>query len=459
MSNDNQHSSSFRDPSGFIFEENGHVKRQINPIYFDTYNALKKSGFFKSLFKNELLIFHEELFNSDEKIIIRPEQISFITYPYEWSFNQYKEAALLTLKLQKYSLSKGFSLKDATAFNVVFNKGKAQFIDTLSFEVYEENKPWRAYKQFIMHFLGPLILARFHGSQSLKLISNFIDGIPLQMLSTMLPIQTKLNPFLFTNIHLLAKFEAKHNEDYKGESKTKGLSKKGQINIIDSLYNYIKKLELKETSEWGTYYSKTNYTDDAFIQKSNVINTWIKNNASKRIIDVGGNDGTFVRKIIAPVEEALVADIDNNAVDYNYKQLKLNNETHILPFVLDVLNPSANIGFNNKERFSFLDRIKAYAPDITLALAVIHHITLSGNVTFKMSAEFFASFSKHLIIEFPTREDSWVQRLLNTKGEFKEHFNFYNIEEFEASYLKYFDLKEKKKIDGSHRVLFYFERS
>ncbi len=455
--NSGQHSSSFRDPSGFIFLDNGVIKRQINPIYFEVYNKLKSECFFENASQHGLLVSHKELSVTEESIIIQPEQIPFITYPYEWSFNQYKEAALLTLKLQKFALSKGFSLKDATAFNVVFNRGKAIFIDTLSLDIYKENSPWRAYKQFITHFLGPLLLAKYHGAQSIKLMSNFIDGIPVGLLSSMLPAKSKLNPFLYANIHLLAKFETKHSEDYKGELKTKNLSKKGQLNIIDSLFNYIKKIQLNEASEWGDYYNKTNYTNTAFHEKAGIINSWIDELNIKKIIDIGGNDGTFVRKINAPLEHALVCDIDNNAVDFNFKQIKQNKETTILPFVLDVLNPSAGIGFNNKERLSFIGRMKNFAPDVSMALAVIHHMTLSGNITFDMSAEFFASFSKCLIIEFPKRNDSWVQRLLKTKGEFEAHFDFYNEAEFTKAYTAYFNIKEHCVIKESNRSLFYLE--
>ena len=105
------HSASFRDPSGYVFIDNGEVKRVINPIYFNQYNSLQESGFYKSLIQNNLLIPHEELSVSDKEIVIKPESIPFITYPYEWSFNMYKEAALLTLRIQKYCLEKGFSLK------------------------------------------------------------------------------------------------------------------------------------------------------------------------------------------------------------------------------------------------------------------------------------------------------------------------------------------------------------
>ena len=457
MQSKNAHSSSFRDPSGYIFTDNNKIKRLINSVYFNQYNALTSSGFFDSLIRNRLLINHKEISKTEDEIIIEPEQIPFITYPYEWSFNMYKEAALLTLKIQKYSLEHGFSLKDASAFNVTFYKGKAVFIDTLSFDFYKENSPWRAYKQFVTHFLGPLLMASYHGSQQLKLLSNFIDGIPVKTVSSMLPSRTKLNPLLYTNIHLLAKLEDKHNEDYEGKTQTATLSKKGQLNIIRSLYDFIKKLELKENSEWGNYYNKTNYTDTAFKRKTELINTWISELKPSRLIDIGGNDGTFVRQIKHKYNESLVCDIDNNAVDFNYKTIKLKEEDRILPFVLDVLNPSAAIGLNNTERASFLERLGSYAPDVTLALALIHHMSLSGNVPFKESAKFFASFSKYLIIEFPKRNDSWVQRLLKAKDDFEDYFSFYTLENFEEAYSELFIVKEKMHIEDSERVMYLFE--
>lgn len=236
----NLHSSSFRDPSGYIFLDNGLVKRVINPIYFEQYRALKDSGFYSKLFKTELLIPHEEISVGEDAIIIQPEQIPFITYPYEWCFNQYKESALLTLRLQKYCLENGFSLKDASAYNITYHRGKAVFIDTLSFDFYTENTPWRAYKQFVAHFLGPLLLARYHGAEMLKLPANHYDGIPIKLIASLLPFKTKFNPFIYSNVHLLAKFEEKHSEDYQGSTKVSSLSKKGQLNIIRSLYDFIK---------------------------------------------------------------------------------------------------------------------------------------------------------------------------------------------------------------------------
>lgn len=452
------HEASFRDPSGFMFHDEKTLRRAINPIYFPQYQKLKESGFFNTLIKKGLLIGHEETFASEEKIIITPEHIPFITNPYEWSFDQFKHAALLTLQIQKYALSKGFILKDASAYNVTFHKGKPIFIDTLSFDFYEEDTPWRAYKQFITHFFGPLILAKYHGTEIFKMLQTHIDGIPVKLIASMLPGKTKLSSTLYTNIHLLAKMESKHSEDYKAETKVAKLSKKAQNNILTSLFDYIKKLKLNEASEWGDYYEKTNYDDQAFDAKKQLIKEWVLPLNAQKLIDVGGNDGTFARVFLTEVHDVLVTDIDSNAVAYNYHQMQQNNEENMLPFVCDMLQPAPGIGFNNTERNSLIERLINYAPDITLALALIHHITLSGNVPFEKSAEFFAKFSKNLIIEFPTREDSWVDSLLVRKREFINHFDFYDEVSFEEGYKEHFQLVKKEPIAGTKRILYMFKK-
>jgi hypothetical protein len=440
-----------------MFYDGEVLRRAVNPIYFPQYKKLKESGFFATLIKQGLLIPHTETSVTEEKIVLTPEPIPFITNPFEWSFEQYKHAALHTLKLHKYALSKGFILKDASAYNVTFHKGKPIFIDTLSFDFYEEGTPWRAYKQFIMQFFGPLVLAKFHGTEIFKMMQTHIDGIPMKLISSLLPGKTKLSATLHTNLHLLAKMESKYSEDYKAESKVAKLSRKSQEHIIENLFGYIKKLEGKETTEWGNYYEKTNYEKSAFEAKKKLIREWVTPLQPQRLIDVGGNDGTFARTVLDQVPHVIVTDIDSNAVDHNYAQVQRNKETNMLPFVCDVLQPAPGIGFNNTERDSLIERLVAYAPDVTMALALIHHITLSGNVPFGKSAEFFAKFSKTLIIEFPKRDDSWVESLLVRKREFISHFDFYNVENFEKEFLGFFNLVEKMPVAGTERLLYHFK--
>ena len=251
-----RHQASFRDPSGYIVRDGSVVKRVINPIYFPVYDALCKADFFSPLFKAKMLIPHVEQERSAEAIVLMPDQIDLMTYPYEWSFEQYKQAALLTLKLQNFALDRDFSLKDASAYNVTFHRGKPVFIDTLSFDFYQKDSPWRAYKQFITHFFGPLVLAHFHGAEALKMMQTHIDGIPVALVASMLPKRTKLSPTLYTNIHLMAKMEAKHKDEYTPKSRSIKLSKQSLRNLLRSLYNYIDQLELMQQTEWGDYYNK-----------------------------------------------------------------------------------------------------------------------------------------------------------------------------------------------------------
>lgn len=449
--------SSFRDPSGYVFLEDGKVKRVINPIYFHQYKSLTSSGLYQLLFDKKYLIQHKEIECSDEKIVLEATTIPFFTYPYEWSFLQYKHAALLTLKIQKVVLEKGFVLKDASAFNITFHEGKPIFIDSLSFDFYKENQPWNAYKQFITHFLGPLLLAKFYGLNHLKSLVNHIDGIPLDQLSKLLPFKSYLSPTIYSNVHLLAKFEHSHSTEKKTNTNAK-LSKEAQVKLLNSLYDFIQKLELNHKTEWDDYYNQTNYNDKSYLLKKELTKKWFSQIGGKKIIDVGGNDGTFSREVAHEATLVLVADVDANAVEQNYKQVVKNKEKNILPFVADVLNPVAHYGFNNEERFSFIDRVQKLQLDGCMALAVIHHISLSGNIPFDFSARFFAKMAANLLIEFPTRDDSWVKFLLDSKRDFKDYFDFYNEENFELAYTNYFAIISKEVIPSSNRILYQMKR-
>ena len=451
-----RNTSSFRDPSGYVFIEDNKVKRVINPIYFEQYKALTDSGFYKTLFDKKYLIPHQEVSSTESEISIEASKIPFINYPYEWSFLQYKHAALLTLKIQKLCLENNFTLKDASAFNITFHEGKPIFIDTLSFDFYQENNPWLAYKQFIMHFLGPLVLTKCFGQDYLKTLSQNLEGISLQKLSKLLPFKSYFSPTILTNIHLLAKYDKKYESDKK--TVNNNLSKSSQIKLLDGLYDFISNLSVNEKTEWDHYYNQINYNEVAYQFKKEVVKDWFLSIKGKNLIDIGGNDGTFSRELKDISKLIIVADVDPNAVEQNYKQVLKNKEKMILPIVADVLNPSANYGFNNEERFSFIDRVKDSNLDGCLALAVIHHITLSGNIPFSLSAQFFSKMAPNLLIEFPARNDSWVQFLLDSKREVKNHFDFYNEENFEKEYSVYFEILDKQKIASSERILYSLKR-
>ena len=95
--------------------------------------------------------------------------------------SQLKDAALLTLQIQKISLEYGMSLKDATSFNIQFYKGRPILIDTLSFEKYKEDTPWIAYRQFCEQFLCPLALMSYKDTRVSELLVSGVGGVPLDL--------------------------------------------------------------------------------------------------------------------------------------------------------------------------------------------------------------------------------------------------------------------------------------
>ena len=457
-------SASFRDPSGFVYQNKGVFLRQVNQPYKDQYQQLMESGLYSELTEKGLLIKHSEIegegfVGPDGYKILRPEPVAYISYPYEWCFSQLKDAALLTLNIQKTSLKYGMTLKDASAYNVQFSGYAPVFIDTLSFEKFK-GKPWVAYKQFCQHFLAPLALMSKIDHRAAKLLSSYIDGIPLDLASKLLPVSTKLNLGLLTHIHMHAKSQKKfanQGRDKGTQNKINAISftPEKAIALIDHLISTTRGLtwELADT-EWGDYYSDTNYKDDALKEKAAIITEFCNDLSLSSAVfqDLGANDGKFGRVVSSFANQVICHDVDEVAVEKNYLAAKGAADQKVLPLVQDLSNPSASIGWGNEERPSFAARSNV---DVTMALALIHHIAISNNVPFEKIAEFFSKLSKFLIIEFVSKSDSQVQRLLATR---EDIFTHYSIEEFEKAFGRHYQTRDKREIAGTHRTLYLFER-
>jgi len=449
--------SSFRDPGGFLFEQEGKIFRQVNRICEQDYELLMGSGLYASLTGKKWLISHQEIDgrqNENCHKILEPVRIPYISYPYEWSFSQLKDAALLTLDIQTEAMAHGMSLKDASAYNIQFFEGRPVFIDTLSFERYREGNAWIAYRQFCQHFLAPLALICHVDYRLLRLSQVFIDGVPLDLASRLLPRRTWLKYSLLAHIHLHAKTQKKYEDMGRSQaaSSTVAISALRLEGLLASLRNGIESLSWKhQVTEWGDYYGDTNYVDRSMEHKEELVTRFLescKNSGSQTAADFGANTGKFSRLAAAQGFFVLAHDIDTVAVDKNYREVKSNAETTILPLVQDLTSPSPAIGWANRERMSFIERHKV---DVGLALAIIHHIHISNNVPLGMIAEFFSNICDSLIIEFVPKSDSQVKRLLSTR---EDIFTAYDEQGFEAAFGRYFSLKASQKIEGSERTLY-----
>lgn len=458
IDNDQISPSSFRDRSGFVFFKSREIFRQVNKDYKNEYEHLINSGLYDELTKKGLLIPHSECTNDyalTEKAykVIKPQKVSFISYPYEWCFSEYKDAALTTLEIQKSALKYGMSLKDASAYNIQFFRGKPVLIDTLSFERQPEGKPWIAYRQFCQHFLAPLSLMSYKDVRLNQLMRIFIDGIPLDLVSSLLPIRSRFKFSILSHIHLHSKAQKRYAEKGHATNNRK-MSKYGLIGIIDNLQSSVKNLNwVPEKTEWSDYYDKTNYTEQAFNHKKEIVSRFldvIKD--ANTLWDLGSNTGEFSRVACTKGFETVSFDADPSAVEKNYLGIVNDNEKHVLPLLCDLTNPSPDIGWENNERASLLKRSPV---DIALALALIHHLAISNNVPIDKISKFFYRFCRYLIIEFIPKTDSMVQKLLSTR---EDIFDDYTENSFKKVFEKQFSVINSVKIYNTERTIYLMKK-
>lgn len=456
---------SFRDPAGVVFWHKNTLYRAVQPYAKDSYDLLMSSGLYDALTTKGLLVKHTEarvqvggLLAEKPYKVIKPELIPFISYPYEWTFDQLKAAALLTLRIMQMSLKHGMILKDASAYNVQFIGSRPVFIDTLSFDVHPANAPWEGYKQFCEHFVTPLALAHYSNADVLKLQQANLDGIPLQLAAKLLPRRARLRPGLLAHVYMHNRSQQRHKqggEAIGAKAKTATMTPLAMQGLLTSLESLIKKLGLPhDETEWGEYYDFTNYSDKAFKTKRAMVAAMLKKvSPTPRVVwDVGANNGEFSSVAAEQGAYVVAFDVDPNAVTHNYRAKRQPSiKDNILPLLQDLTNPSPALGWAHRERQSLAGRGKA---DVVMALALIHHLAIGNNLPFDKVASFLHDVGHHIIIEFVPKGDSKVDHLLASR---KDIFTHYDDEHFEAAMGKYFTLVEKKLVKGSKRSLYLYK--
>ncbi len=448
------HPASFRDNSGFIFKKDDRFYRFVSPVYETHYSRLMSSGLYDELVKKNKLIPHQELtettaFDFYDGRILLPEQIPFISYPYEWSFDMYKDASLLTLQVAMISLQKEMILKDATPFNIQFYKGRPVFIDTLSFENYEEGKLWIAYRQFCECFLGPLLLMHYCHPDCNKLFAVYPNGIPMDVLASLLPKRSKWNMNTQLHVHLQAKFSGKSKQKAADEN---NFSKKKLELLLKGLESFVQKLSLKKIkTTWADYYTDTILGDDYLQAKTKLVQSFISDIDFKSVIDLGANDGHF-SLLLNKDKQVVATDADSNCINQLYLKIKNENRTNVLPLINNLTTPSPAIGWANAERESLTTRLKS---DLVLALALIHHLAIANNVPLKLIAVWLKPMGQYLIIEFVPKSDEKVKLLLQNR---QDIFDTYSLEHFKNIFTADFEILKEEKVGNTERFLFLMKR-
>lgn len=454
---------SFRDPSGFLFRRDGVLYRQVNPSYGDSYERLTgESGLYAELVGEGLLIPHEEAplemaLSPSAYRVLRPEPVSFISYPYSWCFSQLQDAALATLEITRRSLERGMILKDASAYNIQFHRGRPVLIDSLSFDHYEEGRPWVAYRQFCQHFLAPLLLMSQVDVRLSALLRANLDGIPLDLASTLLPPTSWARLSVLFHVHLHARSIRRHqgaSRETVRRATERGVSKRGLQGLLDSLESLVRSLEWRaEGTEWADYEREHNYGERGMEEKHRVVAELLRAASPGTVWDLGANTGEFSRLAVETGSKSVVSfDVDPAAVERNYLRGKERGERSILPLVMDLANPDPAQGWAHEE----LDSLEERGPaDAVLALALIHHLAISNNVPFSSVASFFSRLAPALVVEFVPKTDPQVERLLVSR---RDVFTEYDQASFEREFGRYYQIVESVPVGQTGRTLYRMTR-
>lgn len=449
-----EHPASYRDPAGFIFEQDGKYYRQVNKTFQKEFDHFLQSGCYADLVAKKLLIPHEEITgnlnsSADCYKVLLPRQLPFVSQPGEWSFSMLREAALLTLEVNRTALAHDMILKDATPYNIQWLDGGWCFIDTLSFAPYTET-PWVAYRQFCETFLAPLLLMHYGRIQAPGLLLGWPEGVPLATAAAWLPGRSRFSLHANLHIHLHARLSGKPEAPVRQPQQ---LSKPKLLNLLTSLEVLIRGLKLpKESGHWSQYYAEASQRDGYLEQKKQIITRWLENLGQLNLaIDLGTNDGLFARLLREKAGTVIAVDQDPVCVDRLYRAVT-SEHLQILPLVVDLAQPTPAIGFANVERAAFIKRAKA---DLVTALALIHHLAIGKNIPLARIAELLAGMAPNLFVEFVPKTDPQLENMLKRKSDIFPH---YHQEGFEAAFTKFFSIEEKLPVGASGRVLYRLKK-
>jgi hypothetical protein len=452
---------SFRDPDSRVLYTADGVVRALSARGLDDYRKVAATGFFPRLMEEGKIVRTEEaqldglretgLPRGEAAGLLRHERIPFVSYPYEWPFSMLREAALLQLELVAAALEEGMILKDSSPYNVQWRGSRAVFVDVGSFEPLREGEPWIGYRQFCMLFLYPLMLLANEGIDYQPLLRGSLDGIPPTQAAAML---SGLRGGVLKHVKLHAKLERRFDDSSQREVK-KDLKGAGfNPELIKANVKGLRKLIGGMSwepggSEWSDYGEICTYSDEESREKAEFVREAAAARRHTLAWDIGANDGRYSRIAAEHADYTVAVDIDHLTVDRLHRALREEGRDDVLTLVMNLADPSPGLGWRGRERKPLEARGR---PSLVLCLALVHHLAITANVPLSEVVDWLASLGATVIIEFPTREDPMVQRLLAGKRD--ETHADYDLPVFERILGEAFEIERRAELQGGRRVIF-----
>lgn len=460
---------SFRDPDSAVFRADGKVLRGLSSQAAADWDRLSKTAFFPRLTDAGQIV-RTTAYEGDAPPsprgqpwarVLEHEPIPVISYPYEWPFSMLRAAAALHLEVLAAALDENLSLKDGTAYNVQFVGSRPTFIDIGSFEA--STGPWPGYRQFCQTMLFPLLVQAHVGVPYQPLLRGAIDGLTPSDVAGMFSGLRRFRKGVLRNVTLHSMLERKvttASETVKSDLKSSGFSTELAKATTKNLLKLVNGLEVAKRgsasdddhSVWSDYRDTCSYSDADATAKQAFVRAALDDNECRVVLDLGANDGEYSALAAEHADYVVAVDGDEKVVDLLYRRLRAAGKENVLPLVMNLVDPSGGIGWRNRERAPFIERIR---PDATLALALIHHLTIAANVPLPEVVSWLASFGGRVVVEFPHVDDVQVKRLLANKP--AGLFDDYRRDAFERLLAEHFLVQRQETLPGGTRTIYLVE--